>query len=245
MINAFYTASLGLISQQYNMDVLANNIANINTPGYKGQRATFVDLLYNNIPSANGTTSRGSGTYIVSTDTVFTQGYPEQTDRKLDVAIKGEGFFAVRSSDGSTYYTRDGNFQMQLQSDGQYALTNSSGDYVLDNKFKPIIISDPGSDLKYSLDPNNPDSLNPGIFSFKNVDAMTRAENNCYLANAQSGDPSLMANAVIMQGYIESSAVDIADEMSKVIIAQRAFQFNAKLIQIADEIEQMTNNMKG
>lgn len=230
MIRAFYSAGSGLSTQQLAMNTAGNNIANANTTGFKKQSVGFSELVYSNRRAVEGDIKVGNGVRDIQMDTVFTQGALEPTDRELDFAIIGEGFFGVLGQDGTVAYTRDGNFQVSVEETGNYLVT-STGEYIL------------GADGdRLSADSNQ--LLNEiGIFTFDNESELEHLGNNMYLPTELSGEAVVSAGE-LAQSYLERSNVDMADEMSDLITIQRAFQFNARLLQTADELEQITNTLR-
>lgn len=235
---SFYTAGVGAKAQQAKMDVLGNNMANVNTAGYKRQSAGFVDLLYSNIrePEATDTQLKvGSGTRMEKTDIKFTSSGLQSTDNPTDYAITGEGFFAVQDpANNQIYYTRDGSFQSSLRADGEFYLVTGGGQLVLDKEFQPI---------KLGKDNAGTEKL-PGIFDFQLKDGMLLQGNNLFSPVAKNGPPILMEDAQPTSGYLEMSNAEVGDEMVKLIETQRAYSMNLKMIQTADQIEEIINNLR-
>lgn len=250
MIRGFYTASSGLKWQQASLDVAANNIANINTVGYKPQQLEFMEALSSSLASAGEDVQKlvaGSGVKGAETAKSFAQGTLETTGRNLDVAIEGNGFFATADRNGQISYTRAGNFSASTVDDQNY-LVSASGDFVLSQSGEPVTFEGQPEDLVLG-GPGGGDAegtaVSLGVFKFSNPYALEQGGEDKYRANAASGVAEDADDATIKQGYLETSAVDMAAEFTRVIQAQRAFQFNAKMIQVADEIEQMTNTLRG
>jgi flagellar basal-body rod protein FlgG len=251
MINAFYSATSGALCSQSSIDVSANNIANVNTTGYKEQSAIFSEILYSNMANVDGATPQnlktGNGVKLQDVAKVFNQGDVTETGRTLDVAIEGNGLFGVMDKKGNVSYTRAGNFSVANENPTNYLVT-SNGDYVLDSNMKPIVLSDPISDVAFSSPTANTNvndsTVKIGIFSFNNPYELTMQGDSKYKANNLSGKAVLDTNSTIKQGSLESSTVDLASEMTRIIQAQRAFQFNSKMIQVADEVEQMANTLR-
>lgn len=232
MINSFYTAATATVQTQQGMDVLANNVANVSTTGYKESTVSFSDLLYTNVEGGSQT---GHGTRLEKTDTLFTAGALQSTGRDLDFALTDDDtFFCVADADG-VKYTRDGNFSLSQQADGTFQLVSSSGASVLDANGQPI-----------TVDPDNLDNLRDvvGVYTFDNVDGLVRDGENCFTATETSGAAHVAVGADIRQGYLEASSVDLASQMVDIIETQRAFQMNARMVQIADEIAQTMNNVR-
>ena len=234
MIKAYYTATNGAISNKNYLDVLSNNMANIQTEGFKKSKPEFSDLIYTNMRGAEGANTElksGSGSKLNKIDVVFSQGIPYQTGVKTDFAILGEGFFAVQFEE-ENMFTRGGSFEITNIDDENY-LTYQGG-YVLNNQEEPIIIEN-NDDI---------DNIEIGVFALRNNGDLEQAGNNLYKISNEDVEYD-MAEAKVFKGYFESSNVEIADEMVKVIQIQRAFQRNSTVIQTADEIEQTINSLRG
>jgi len=231
MIRGFYAAGSGLSAQQMAIDTAANNMANVSTNGYKKQDISFSDLLYSNI---DGTAAQnamvGNGAKVSRTTTIQTQCGTEFTGNPLDFALTSDGFFGVLTQDGKVKYTRDGSFGVSCEDTGNYLVT-SSGDYVLSSGGNKI--SSDSEDLKNQI----------GVFNFANPYGLTNKGDNLYEITATSGD-AIAINGQLQSGCLESSNVDLATEMSNLIEIQRAYQFNAKLVQTADELANITNNLR-
>ena len=233
MITSFYTAATGTIQLQKGVDVTANNIANVSTTGYKASASTFSDLIYTNMNAAQGTNTdlkSGHGTKLQKTDTLFTQGGFQHTDRPFDYALtQPNDFFAVETN-GVVKYTRNGNFHISQQ-DKRY-LVSADGGYVLDAKGQRISVA------------NEQDNPAIGMFSFDNCDGLLREGDTSFTATASSGAAKAVTDPELKKGWLEDSAVNVADEMVSVIELQRAFQFNSKIVQVSDEIMQTVNGLR-
>jgi len=234
MLTSFYTATAGAIAQQNGMAVSANNISNSSTTGYKADEGVFSDLLYTNVRSGESNDLKtGHGTKLGSTDTVFTQGALTNTGNNLDYALGDSNtFFAVKTSDGSIKYTRDGAFSKSVGTDGKTYLSDNNGGYVLDSAGNSIVVT------------NDEEKQNIGVYTFKNLDGLLKSGDNYFSATNVSGNAENAKNADLKQGYLESSTSDLATEMSNVIVSERAFGFNAKIVQISDEIMQTVNSLR-
>lgn len=268
MMRSLWTAASGMIGQQTNLDVIANNLSNINTTGYKTQAANFKTLIYQNLQRNSYTTTGepkpvgaqvGLGTRVGSISSDFTQGALNASNGEFDYAIEGEGFFMVRQSDGRTAYTRNGHFIMAISEAG-LSLTDSSGNPVLDTNGNPINL--PGtyraSQLQVDLYGNltYPDAngtrqnvgIQIGLAHFPNAGGLDKSSGSNYLESEASGVPTVyMANQLnskIVSGYLEASNVQAADEMVNMIIAQRAYEMNSKAIRASDEMLQQANNLR-
>jgi flagellar basal-body rod protein FlgG len=234
MLTSFYTSAAGTITQQQSLDIVANNLSNVSTGGYQPSRASFSDLLYTNLHEPeNARRQAGHGEKIGKTDTVFKNGGVQSTGRKLDYALPdGNSFFAAQTSDGDIRYTRNGSFYMSQASDGTYYLADSAGGWVLDGGGNPIPVTD--EDAKLPV----------GIYRFQNRDGLLKTGDNYFQATDVSGAASPDAGGEALQGTLESSAVEMTDGMYDLIQTQKAFAFNAKLVQMSDEITQTVNSLR-
>ena len=263
MVRSLWTAATGMIAQQTNVDTIANNLANVNTTGYKTQVNEFKSLLYQNIQtkttSANGDTKPGSaqvglGVRNASISSVFKEGSLTASDSDTAFAIDGKGFFAVRGADGNTYYTRNGNLKFTLAANGGNMLATSDGLPVLDTQGKAmsnITVSKDGS-LCYPDAKNKPQpiGITIGVFQFNNPNGLERLADSLYQQTAASGQAinearnNNVEKSSIIQGYLESSNVQVVDEMVNMIVAQRAYELNSKAITASDEMLQQANNLR-
>ena len=260
MVRSLWTAATGMIAQQTNVDTIANNLANVNTTGYKTQVNEFKSLLYQNIQtkttSANGdakpsSAQVGLGVRNASISSVFKEGSLTASDSDTAFAIDGKGFFAVRGADGNTYYTRNGNLKFTLASNGGNMLATSEGLPVLDTQGRPIVLSKDGS-LCYPDAQNNPQpiGITIGVFQFNNPNGLERLADSLYQQTAASGQAineatnNNVERSSIIQGYLESSNVQVVDEMVNMIVAQRAYELNSKAITASDEMLQQANNLR-
>lgn len=232
MIKAYYTALNGAMGSQNYLDVLSNNMANVQTEGFKKSKPEFSDLLYTNIRGVEGANTElksGSGTKLNKVDVVFTQGTPVRTGVPTDFAIQGDGFFAIQFEE-ENLYTRGGSFEVSNIDDENY-LTYQGG-FVLNKDEEPIIVE-------------NTDDIEVGIFVFNNNGALEQAGNNLFRIANEDVEYNLLENSKVMKGFIETSNVEVSEEMVKLIQIQRAFQLNSIVIKTADEIEQTINTLKG
>jgi flagellar basal-body rod protein FlgG len=259
MSQALWVAKTGLDAQQTRMTVISNNLANVNTTGFKQGRAVFEDLLYQNVRQAGGQSSQdtelpsglnlGTGVRIVATEKLFTQGGVSQTGNALDVAIKGRGFFQILLPDGTLAYTRDGTFQRDQQ--GQ--LVTSSGYTVqpaitIPDGAQSITI---GTDGIVSVQLAGQASASQ-IGTLETVDFINEAGlqpvgENLFLETAssgtpQSGTPGANGFGSIVQGALESSNVNVVAELVNMIETQRAYEMNSKAIETNDQMMQYLNN---
>ncbi|HEV2701430.1 MAG TPA: flagellar basal-body rod protein FlgG [Steroidobacteraceae bacterium] len=258
---ALWAAKTGLDAQQTQMTVTANNLANVNTNGFKKSRAVFNDLLYQNVTQVGGSTSDttsypsglqlGTGVRVVATEPSFTQGSLDNTGNALDVAIQGRGFFQILKPDGTLAYTRDGSFQVNAQ--GQ--LVNATGYSV-----QPAITIPTGAQ-SVTIAPNGvvtvllPGQTSPTqvgslqLADFINPAGLQDAGGNLSVESAASGAPTqgtpgLTGMGTIVQGSVEASNVDVVEEMVNMIETQRAYEMNSKAVETTDQMLQYaTQNM--
>lgn len=240
---SFYTAGTGAKAHQTKIDVVSNNMANVNTYGYKNQRAAFVDLLYSNVrePETTDTQLRvGSGARVETTDIDFSHGGFSDTGNPTDYAIVGEGFFAVQNPETQEIrYTRDGNFRNSLNADGKFYLVTSAGDYVLDKNLEHIELN-----LSGKADPKFVERV-PAVYDFKMKDGLNLIGDNMFVPTEKNGEAFLVQGAKAQQGYLEASNVDTANEMVRLIEAQRAYTMSLKMVQTSNEIEQTIESLRG
>jgi flagellar basal-body rod protein FlgG len=250
-MQSIYTAKMGLKTQQQRMDVVASNISNVSTNGYKRQTAVFRDALYTQMTDASDVASaanlkQGSGVMLSSTGRDFTTGTPVETGQPLDLYIDGDGFFTVRTSDGSVMYTRGGSFGLSDEADGKY-ITTADGSYLLDSAGNRIMLNGNPEDVSVSttaqLMANGTAFANLQLVTFTNKDGLVLTGSGCYTATAASGDPKA-SGAGIKQGYIESSNVDISTEFTQLIRAQRTFSLAGKALNAWNDMESTTNNLR-
>lgn len=236
MDTSFYTAVRGAMTQQAHMDILSNNIANVNTNGYKTKTGSFLDLMYFNMQDRRETDTRiksGTGALVQRTDTDFIGGTFINTGDRFDYAIQGRGFFMIQDpADNSITYTRNGNFALSQRQDGFY-LVDAQGRLVLDAGRNPI---------RYI---NGELVSTPGIFDFVHTNGMASVGNNSFVPTTKNGAVMIAADATLVPGCLESSNVDMADEMSKVIISSRAYSYMLRMVQTSDEVEQTINGLRG
>ncbi len=258
MIRALYTAATGMKGQQLNVDVIANNLANVNTTAFKRSQVQFRDLLYSTLQSPGATSSTGqvlptglqigSGTEVAATTRVVSQGVPEITGRPLDVAIQGEGFFKVRLPSGEVAFTRNGTFSY----DAQGRLVTSEG-YALD---PPLTIPTTALSVQIAKDGNVSISVagqaeaqtvgRIGLTRFANAAGLRADGASLLFQTGASGAPQdVQAGSngagTILQGTLERSNVEVATELVNLIIAQRAYEVNSRAIRSSDEMMQQVN----
>jgi flagellar basal-body rod protein FlgG len=259
MLRALYSAATGMESQQLNLDVISNNLANVNTTGFKKSNIEFQDLLYDTtrLPGAdqgNGAQlptglSVGHGTRAVATTKVFTEGELTQTGNQLDLAIQGDGFFQVTMPDGTLAYTRDG--ALKTNSQGQIVtsdgLTVQSGFQPIPTGTTSVTISSSGQVTTTGASGTQTSQVT--IVRFTNPAGLKSIGGNLYtetLASGtpESGNPGTSGFGTLQQGYLESSNVSVVQEMVNMITAQRAYEINSKAVQAADEMMQQSDNLK-
>lgn len=229
---SFYTGAAGVIAQQQKINVIGNNISNVSTEGFKTSNAEFSDLLYD-VTVRNEKIIHGLGNKLKKTDTVFGSGILTETKNENHFAILGEGFFKIHDRTNNTFrYTRSGTFQLSEFPRAGMFLTTNTGDMVLDENSQYIRVDDP--DLMKL----------PGIFDFPVKDRMQRIENTSFLPNEINGQEFINTESELKRGFIESSNVNLAAEMSKMIETQRAFTLALKVVNTSDEIEQLSSMLR-
>ena len=258
-MRCLWTAATGMEAQQTNMDIIANNLANANTTGYKESRGNFADLMYQTIVPAGASNANntqvptgiqiGMGVKTGSVEKLFTQGNFTQTNNKLDLAIQGNGFFKVLHGTQEAY-TRDGSFKVDQSGN----IVDADG-YTLQPQ-----ISVPKTATNVSIDPsgvltatdttgNVVQTSNLQLYLFPNPAGLQSIGNNYYITtpasgnvtSAQPGGPE--GAGTVLQGYLEASNTDVVNEMVNMILSQRSYEANSKVIKSADEMLQMANNV--
>ncbi|MCA9665496.1 MAG: flagellar basal-body rod protein FlgG [Myxococcales bacterium] len=261
MIRALSTAATGMEAQQTKIDVVANNLANVSTAGFKKSRADFADLLYETIrqPGTSAAQGRevpvgiqiGHGVELAATQTVFSTGQMRQTQNPLDLAIEGKGFFRVTTPDGQAAYTRAGTFKI----DSQGQVTTSDGN-LLD---PPITVPADASKLTIARDgtvsvvvgnQTTPTQLGQiQIASFANEAGLEKLGRNLYRETAASGsprqgNPGSNELGTVAQGFLEMSNVKMVEEMIELITGQRAYEASSRVIKAADDMLQATARLR-
>ena len=264
-MQSLYTAATGMLAQQMNIDVISNNLANVNTAGFKKQRVDFQDLLYLNVKPAGAPATRdtrvpvgiqvGEGVKPVSTQRVFTQGPIQNTNNPLDLLVEdtnGTGyFFKVVRADGEVAYTRDGSFRK----DGEGNIVTADG-YMMDPSVQipsdatSVTISPDGriqATLVNSTDPVEIGQIE--LTKFVNPAGLEALGHNLYQPTAASGEaiegqPGVNGFPAITQGSLEGSNVDVVDELVKMIVAQRAYEMNSRAVQTSDDMLNVAATMK-
>lgn len=247
MNQSFYTAAVGAQQQQYRMNVQGNNIANVNNYGFKAERGTFAALMNYSIPGAEGDgLPVGVGAVLEQTATNYAPGAYATTGRSLDYSIEGDGFFAlVDPASGDISFTRTGAFVLseflvptgETGADGLpvtqtvYRLADGQGNFVLDRMGRIIDVTDTAAELPV------------GVFDFVNYDGMQHLGGNRFAPVEKNGQLRL-GTGTVRQGVLELSNVDLAEEMTKVIEAQRAYSMALKMVQTSDEVENTINGLR-
>ena len=261
MIRALYSAASGMTAQQLNVDTIAHNLANANTNGFKARRTQFKDLLYQNFiqpGAAAGSQTTipsglqvGLGTRPAANEVIQTQGNFQETDNPLDVVIQGKGFFQVRRASGDLAYTRDGSFQ--LDRDGN--LVTANGDPIepqitIPAQAQSITIAADGT-VSYTQ-PGQTAAQVAGqiqLANFSNPAGLNSVGNNLFTQTDASGDPTVgnpggqEGLGTLMQGYVEGSNVSVVEEFINMIVSQRAYDANSKVVKAADEMYQQVNSV--
>jgi len=260
MIRALFTAATGMQAQQLNLDTISNNLANVNTTGFKKNRVDFQDLLYQTLRPAGTRVGAGAevptgiqvghGTRPVATQKLWSQGNFQQTENPLDLVIEGDGFFQVTRPDGSIAYTRAGAFKR----DSQGQIVNSDG-YILQPALRipddtiAISVGADGTVSVTTAGQATPQQLGQiELARFVNPAGLDAIGKNLFLPTAASGQPQTgtpgeRGFGALNQGFLEMSNVSVVEEMVQMIAAQRAFEVNSKAIKTADEMLAISNGM--
>lgn len=282
MLRSLWTGASGMIAQQTNVDTISNNLANVNTVGYKKETVEFRSLLYQKLQTEttdhNGDPKPvigqvGSGVRTGAITSRFTQGNLTATENPFDLAIDGEGFFAVRTPNGETAYTRNGSLVFAIAADG-LALTNSEGYPLLDTAGSPVVLPATTDVSKLSVDVDGKlieevdepytaadgstkyntehvERAQLGIVQFNNPSGLEKVSGSMYQQTLASGEPRMevedeaLKRSSIRSGYLEASNVQTVDEIVNLIVAQRAYEMNSKVITASDQMLQQANNLRG
>lgn len=264
MLRSLYTAASGMVAQQFNIDTISHNLANVNTTGFKKVRPEFQDLLYLTInrPVAPETGAGGSpvglslglGVRASGSQTIFEQGNLQPTSNPLDLALSGPGFFVVKGPNDEELYTRDGSFKLDadgnlVTTDGYY-VQGDGGEINIPSGATDINVAKDGS-ISY-MNPGDTEPVSAGkltIVQFINPAGLDRIGRNLYRATAASGeaqavDETTGRSVTVEQGFLETSNVQVVEEMVNLITAQRAYELNSKAIQASDEMLNIANNLR-
>lgn len=263
MMRSLWTAASGMAAQQSNMDVIANNLANVNTSGHKKHRAEFQDLMYQTLRQPGAPTSgdtrlptglqMGHGVFLAATNTIHTQGNFQSTDNPTDMMIEGDGYFQITLPDGTIAYTRDGSFKL----DETRRIVTSEG-YPLEPEITipedapsdTITISSDGRVSALPAGEQESEELGQIELSrFVNPAGLSSIGKNLYLETAASGapinnEPGTDGTGTIMQRGLEMSNVQMVEEMVNMIVAQRAYETNSKAITTSDSMLETANGIK-
>ena len=260
MIRALYTAASGMSAQQLNLDTIANNLANSSTAGFRQRRLQFQDMIYQNLVTPGAAQSQqtvsaglqiGLGTKSAATEIIMTQGDLNETNNPLDLAIQGAGFFQVSRPDGTIAYTRAGSFHLNNQG----TIVTTDGDPIIPNITIPanatsVTITQYGVVNATLAGQQNPSQLGQiQLATFVNPGGLSSQGSNLFTTTLSSGDPVLAVPGgpeglgTLQQGYLENSNVDVVTEFVQMVLAQRAFESNSKVIRAADDMYSQVNNM--
>jgi flagellar basal-body rod protein FlgG len=261
MIRSLWTAASGMQAQNINIDVIANNLSNVNTSGFKRSRADFQDLLYENMRSPGMSSSAdtqvptgiqiGHGTRPAATQKIFSQGDFQHTENPLDMAIEGSGFFQITQPNGEVAYTRAGSFK--IDSEGRVVTSDGfpmEPEITIPTDTTSISIGSDGIISVLQAGDDQPTEVGTvELARFTNPAGLESIGRNLYLPTGASGDVTTGIAGedgfgTIAQGYLEMSNVNVVDEMVNMITAQRAYEINSKAIQSADDMLQVANNLK-
>ena len=261
-MRALHSAATGMMAQETNVEVISNNIANMRTAGFKKQRVEFQDLLYQSIRRVGSSTSDsgtmvptgvqiGSGVRTAATSRIMSQGSVEATEKALDVAIRGEGFFAIELPDGRTGYSRDGSFERDASGTLVTVDGYTVGDGItIPSNARNLTINAQGTVEAILGDASAVSSLGQiQLHTFVNRAGLEAAGDNIYLetsasGSAETGTPGEAGVGSLLQGYLEMSNVVAVTEISDLIAAQRAYEMNSRVIKAADEMLSSTANIR-
>jgi len=259
MMKSLWIASTGMETQQLKMDIVSNNMANINTTGFKKSRADFQDLLYQTLRSPGATSATGNqiptgiqighGVRTAAVQKIFQMGDMKQTNNPMDLAVEGDGFFQIIMPNGEIGYSRSGAFK--LDSEGR--LVNSDGYYLepeisIPSETELITVGTDGTvSVTIANETSSEEVGQIQLARFNNPSGLRSVGRNLYRPTDSSGDPEVMTPGenglgTIAQGYLEMSNVNLVEEMVNMIITQRAYEFNSKVIQASDDMLQMASN---
>ena len=258
MIDSLYIGATGLNAQQLNVDTVANNLANVNTVGFKRSRVNFEDVMYREVQRANGLPGSegnhllvGSGVGVSGTHKLFNAGELKKTDNAFDIAIRGDGFLEAELADGKHVYTRTG--RLTVNQDGFLATAEGHAlrpAIAVPSDAKSIDVSANGVVVANFGDSRPAEELGQiELASFTNTSGLMPMGENLYGVTEASGEPSFGkpgedGRGTLAQGYLETSNVKLVDEMVNLMVAQRAYEVSAKVIQASDEMMSLSNNLR-
>lgn len=234
---SLYSAMTGAQTQQRRMDVIANNLSNLSTTGFKSRQGTFSELVYQNMNAPEDEDTRllrGAGARMIKSDSDFSQGVVTPTGQDLDYAIDGDGFFALYDPvTQEISYTRNGHFSLSEQADGSFMLVSDAGKWVLNSQGQP----------------NNMDSIQDdydiGVFIFEQKNGMLNVGQNEFMPVEKNGQPIVSQDKEgLLQGYLENSNVDFEREIVHMIESQRVYQMNIRMVQTTDEVTNTINGLR-
>lgn len=253
MIQSIFTGAMGLSAQQRRLDVIADNLANVNTTAFKPAVMQFKDALYEaqqHPVDSESTNNLQMGFGVLSSSTLrdFRPGVINVTGNSLDFCLDGPGFFAVQDKDGSIAYTRNGAFSISNETDGAY-LTNKEGLYVLDDQGQRIKVQGSLEDFEVGMTGEVREGKNESyakipVYDFPNLYGLSSKGRGLYEVTENSGEASVITNGTIRQGALENSGTNVALEMTRMIRAQRALSFASRAVRTADEMESTANTMR-
>lgn len=238
MYTSFYTAARGAMEEQEKLNVVGHNLANANNYGYKAKTTVFTDLMYYNLNNYTGEDTRykaGAGINVEKTNTDFSPKGLITTEEKFDYAINGKGFFMLRSPiTNEITYTRNGHFSMSRRGN-EFYLVNDNGNFVLDENRNPIRVLDGNAgELSGQI----------SVYGFNILDGMQSTGNNEFVPVLKNGEPFLMRDAKLIDHALEMSGVDVADDFTRMIEAQRAYSYALKMVQTSDEVVNTINTLR-
>lgn len=261
-MRALYSAAQGMKAQQLNLDTISNNLSNVNTTGFKKTRVEFKDLLYEQIRRSNFANDEGrptsmevgNGVALSATLRSFEGGSFTQTSNSYDLAIDGEGFFKIRDENNNMYYTRDGSFKTSVTTNGTKLVTSEghfvqgeNGDLLLGEDVSETAISKDGEVNVKRFDGSQESVGIIQLMKFSNPAGLESKGGNLFVETNASGTASSPADGSagnILQGMLETSNVQVVEEMINLITAQRAYEMSSKVIQTADQMQELANNLK-
>lgn len=254
MDRSFYTGAVGAIAHQERLNVIGNNIANVNTHGYKRKPATFSECIYSNLNAIAGEQTEyiaGAGVHVEKTDIDFTQGHLATTGREYDYMIMGDGFFAIQNPvTEEITYTRDGAFMTSLQPDGNFYLQTPDGKRVLDAEQNVIIV---GTLPEGAEEPEPQEMVSGqdligqiGIYLFPSTNGMQSERGTEFIPAEKDGEPVAVVSDRTMLEHkaLEMSNVNLGEEITRMIEAQRCYQYALRMVQTSDEVETTINGLR-
>lgn len=267
MMRSLWSAGSGMMGQQMNVDVISNNLANVNTSGYKKSRLEFKDLLYETLsrPNTYGDgqgnpvgLQMGHGVRPSATTKQYTQGSVEYTGNPYDVAIEGDGFFVIEMPDGSRAYSRDGSFKLSVEdfdrtlvtSDGYRVMSTDEDEIMIFDEMTDVTITEDGTVTALNEDGEIEEIAQIAMAKFSNPAGLEAVGRNLLVETVASGEAQIRVDldqpgyGSMLQNYLESSNVQVVEEMVNLITAQRAYEINTKAVQSSDEMLQMANNLR-